>query len=102
MVSIRTQEGTTVDIVDKKEMERSIIKCNKKKFQQAFGTPFYNHPYNKMFGYKGTTEISDQVLKGNWNIPESTPDHIKSFLSHVATPQVIQNNPTTMKMTLNS
>jgi hypothetical protein len=48
------------------------------------------------------TDLSDKVLKGNWVIAESTPEHIKSFLTHVATPQVIQNNPTTMEMTITS
>lgn len=44
MVTVKQQDGTTVDLADKKEMEKAIILSNKKKFQQAFGTPFYNYP----------------------------------------------------------
>jgi hypothetical protein len=58
MVTITLPDGTTMDITDKKEMERAIIRSNKKKFQQSFGTPFYNFSYNKLFGYLGITNAS--------------------------------------------
>jgi predicted phosphodiesterase len=58
-------DGTSIDITDKREMEKAIISGNKKKFKQSFSTPSYNYPYNTIFGYLGLTRASKQVLEGN-------------------------------------
>jgi hypothetical protein len=64
MVTVKSQDGGSKDITDKRSMEKAIIASNKKKFQASFATPFYNYPYNKFFGYKGLTTTSQQVLDG--------------------------------------
>jgi hypothetical protein len=99
MVSIKQNNGTSVDITDKRQMEKAIISSNKKKFQQSFGTPFYKHPYNQLFGYQGLTTASQQVLNGNFTPPINASTYMKDFLSHLATPQVIKNNPNNMSLT---
>jgi hypothetical protein len=83
-------------------MEKTIIARNKRKFQQSFNTPFYKHPYNKLFGYKGLTLSCQKVLDGTFTLPVNASTHIKDFLTHVSMPDVIKNNPTNMEMTLPS
>jgi hypothetical protein len=83
-------------------MEKTIIASNKRKFQQSFNTPFYKHPYNKLFGYKGLTLSCQKVLDGTFTPPVNASTHIKDFLTHVSMPDVIKNNPTNMDMTLPS
>jgi hypothetical protein len=102
MVTVTQPDGTTMDITDKKEMERAIIRSNKMKFQLSFGTPFYNHPYNKLFGYLGITNASRQVLAGTFNPPCGASSHMKDFLKHLAMPYVIKSNPNSMELSVNS
>jgi hypothetical protein len=102
MVSVPLTDGTITDITDKKEMEKAIIKSNKSKFQQSFQTPFYNYPYNKIFGYLGLTTFSQKVLDGTYVPPMDSSTHMTDFLTRLATPEVIKNNPNTMEMTVES
>jgi hypothetical protein len=83
-------------------METAIINSNKRKFQQSFGTPFYNYPYNKLFGYKGLIPASQKVLDGNYQPPVDVTCHMKDFLFQLATPQSIKENPCSMDITLAS
>jgi hypothetical protein len=83
-------------------MERAIISSNKKKFQQSFGTPFYNYPYNKLFGYLGITPASKQVLDGTFIPPAEASTHMKDFLKHLIMPLAIKNNPTTMELSVDT
>jgi hypothetical protein len=102
MVTVTNEDGTTTDIFDKNLMEKAIISSNQRKFSQSFGTPFYNAPYNRLFGYQGLTPSSKQTLMGTFNAPPNASTHMVNFLSHLVMPQNIRNNPTTMDMTLES
>jgi hypothetical protein len=86
IVTETLEDGTVIDITDKRGMEKAIIHSNKKKFKQSFSTPFYNHPYNKIFGYLGLTKASGQVLAGTYIPPATASSHVKDFLQHVAMP----------------
>jgi hypothetical protein len=81
-------------------MEKAIVISNKKKFQQSFGTEFYNHPYNKLFGYQGLTTSSQRVLEGTFQPPQDASTHMIDFLTHLAMPRAIKENPNQMAMTL--
>jgi hypothetical protein len=102
MVTATNEDGTTTDIFDKNLMEKAIISSNQRKFCQSFGTPFYNAPYNRLFGYQGLTPSSKQTLMGTFNAPPNASTHMVNFLSHLVMPQNIRNNPTNMDMTLES
>jgi hypothetical protein len=102
MVTVTNEDGTTTDIFDKNLMEKAIISSNQRKFRQSFGTPFYNAPYNRLFGYQGLTPSSKQTLMGTFNPPPNASTHMVNFLSHLVMPQSIRNNPTNMDMTLES
>jgi hypothetical protein len=102
MVSVPLPDGTTHDITEKRQMEKAIIASNKRKFQQSFSTPFYNHPFNNLFGYLGITKSSQQALEGTFIPPANTTDHMKTFLTHMAMPTVIRENPNNMEMTFAS
>jgi hypothetical protein len=102
MVSITLPDGSNADITDKKEMEKTIIAANKKKFQQSFGTPFYKYPYNTLFGYQGVTKSSQKVLDGTFIPPADASNHMKDFLYHAAMPTAIKQNPTQMELTVES
>jgi hypothetical protein len=102
MVTIKNQDGTATDITSKREMEKAIITCNKKKFQLSFNTPFYSAPYNKLFGYNGLTQSSERVLKGTFIPPDNESPHMIDFLHHLVMPQVIKDNPTKMELTVDS
>jgi hypothetical protein len=102
MVSVNLPDGTSIDITKKKQMEKAIITSNKHKFQQSFTTPFYNHPYNKLFGYQGLTQSAQKVLDGTFVTPINTTSYMNEFLLHTRMPEAIKENPTTMDMTFES
>jgi hypothetical protein len=102
MVSIPLPDGTYIDITEKKQMGKAIIASNKRKFQQSFATPFYNYPFNKLFGYQGTSSATQQVLDGIFTPPADTTCFMKDFLAHAVTPDAIRNNPTSMEMSFAS
>jgi hypothetical protein len=93
MVMVTNEDGTTMDIFDKNLMEKAIISSNKRKFRQSFGTPFYNAPYNRLFGYQGLTSSSQKTLMGTFKAPVNASSHMVNFLSHLVMPQNIRNNP---------
>jgi hypothetical protein len=102
LVTYKDQGGNIIESSGKKDMEKTIIASNKRKFQLSFNTPFYLHPYNKLFGYKGLTPSSQKVLEGTFTPPSNASTHIKDFLTHVKMPDVIKNHQTTMDITLSS
>jgi hypothetical protein len=97
IVTVKNDEGFSVDITDKHKMEKAIIASSKIKFQQSFATPFYKQLYNRLFGYKGLTKSSSQVLDGTFVPPANASSHMRDFL---AMPAVIKNNPNSMQLTL--
>jgi hypothetical protein len=74
-------------------MEKAIIKSNKQKFQQSFATPFYNYPYNQLFGYQGLTKSSQLVLAGKFKPPPNSSEHLKNFITQLVMPSSIKNKP---------
>ncbi len=102
MITVKLPDGTSEDITDKHNMEKQIIANNKRKFQTSFSTPFYNYPYNKLFGYKGLIRASQEVLDGTFPAPIDASCHIKDFLKHSVMPKPIKDNPTSMDITLQS
>jgi hypothetical protein len=102
MVSVKSPDGSNVDLTEKKDMEKAIIKSNKQKFQHSFHTPFYNFPYNKLFGFLGLTKASQQVLDGTFTPPTKATTHMKEFLKHLAMPQAIKDNPTEREISVES
>jgi hypothetical protein len=102
MVTIKQQDRSTIELLNRKEMEKAIVKSNKNKFLQSFGTDFYKHPYNKLFGYQGLTRSSQRVLDSNFQPPQDASTHMIDFLAHLAMPRTIKENPNQMEMTLDS
>jgi hypothetical protein len=91
-VTAKDSDGSIIEITNKREMEKRIIISNKKKFRQSFRTPFYNFPYNKLFGYKGLTPSAQKVLDGTFIPPDDASCHIKDFLSQLLMPECIKSN----------
>jgi hypothetical protein len=100
MVSVTLPDGTMADLTEKKKMEKAIITSNKKKFQQSFGTPFYNNPYNKMFGYLGLTHFAKKALDSTLIPPHNASPYMRDFLKQLVIPKSIRDNPTNMDMSI--
>jgi len=50
---IQDAEGNTIDLTEKLDIEKAIVKNNKEKFEQAFHTPFIQPPpYVTFLGLK--------------------------------------------------
>jgi hypothetical protein len=102
MITVQLQDGSTADVMDKRQIENEIIASNKRKFQQSFSTPFYKLPFNKIFGYQGLTTSSQQVFKGTFTPPPCSSQYMKDFLSHLVMPPPIAEFPNSMSMTVQS
>jgi hypothetical protein len=44
LVTIQDAEGNTIDLTEKLDIEKAIVKNNKEKFEQALHTPFLQPP----------------------------------------------------------
>jgi hypothetical protein len=83
-------------------MEKAITDSNKKKFRQSFHTPFYNYPYNKLFGYNGLMHSAQKVLDSTFVPPMDASCHVKDFLQQLVMPHSIRNSTNNMEITLSS
>ena len=61
-------------IVDPMEVEAHILLRNKKHFSQARDTPLAAPDILEALSFSGTTSISDQLIKGNFDPSSLTPD----------------------------
>jgi hypothetical protein len=65
---IINQDGETKELTRKSEMEREIIKENRKKFHQSEATcPFLQSPLCEEFGSFGESKIAEEVMNGTYN-----------------------------------
>jgi hypothetical protein len=44
LVTIQDAEGNTIDLTEKLDIEKAIVKNNKEKFEQVLHTPFLQPP----------------------------------------------------------
>ena len=80
-VTIKDENGRKKDVIEKDQMEEEIINENRKKFHQTEGTcPFLQPMLKKDFGDYGEGEATNQVLKGEYKIPEGLDEYTRDFL----------------------
>jgi len=89
MVTLQMDDGTTVDLTSKDEVEKAIIKNNTEKFQQAQNNPFYKFPLSYELSYKGTTSSTASVLAGVFESNHETDPTVTELLEHLKMPEEI-------------
>ena len=65
----KIQDGETITIYNKEDIEQEIIKANKKKLLQADNTPLRQEPLQSLLGEQGDFKTWEKILKGNIKLP---------------------------------
>jgi hypothetical protein len=85
-ITIQDAEGNTIDLTDKLDIEKAIVKNNKEKFEQAFHTPFLQPPLRNLFGFKGLTSAAQAAVAGVYEPSPTLSSHIRDLLEELARP----------------
>lgn len=85
------QGHCTIEVTDKVEMEKILMRTNEDKFRLACATPFAQGQLLKDLGPCGMTKKSEDVLRGSYEPPAGTHQGAKRFLECVQMPDEIMN-----------
>ena len=81
-VIITHPSGQKVEITEKDQMEKEIIKENVKKYHQCEDTcPFLQSPLKELFGSYGETPAASKVMEGSLQVPENNNDLTQLFIN---------------------
>ena len=78
--------GEWVEVTDKREIEKSLMKENERRFNQARNTPFLKPPLLDLVGRRGTGPAAEAILRGEFQIPEGTDHWAAKLIPHLARP----------------
>ena len=67
--------GTIQTLYDRQQIEQAILERNQKHFNQCAGTPFTVPPL-KSLSWAADSILAEQILQGEYNIPEVTDDSL--------------------------
>ena len=63
------EEGEDQEYVMRQDMEKVCIDEARRRFTQAYTTPFYQQPLVGIFGYVGNIRTAEEVMNGRFEIP---------------------------------
>jgi hypothetical protein len=90
MVTITDDQGNSLDLTNKEDIERAIISNNEDKYKQSFHAPFLQPPLANDFGFKGLTPSAQQVLAGCYTPPVPIDPYVHDLILEWATPQPVR------------
>jgi hypothetical protein len=93
MVTVPTENGGTMDLTKKQDIEKAILMENASKFQQSFNSPFYTTSLAMDFGSKALTPAAKQVLLGIYSPPHALDETVTKYIKQLAFPPVLQILP---------
>ena len=84
--------GVWVEVTDKQEIEKSLMKENERRFNQARNSPFLRPPLLEMVGRCGIGPAADAILRGDFVIPEEVDPWAAKLIPHLARPSEVPYN----------
>ena len=100
MVTKTDSNGKKVDITEKTEIEKAILKNNEEKFKQSSKNPFLSVPLRDEMGFKGTGPATKAVLQGTYRPEFPIDPYAEALIYELKTPQEVLDlpfNPMTME-----
>ena len=82
-----TEETTT----DKSTIEHALSNQNKRKFTDAYSSPFLQDPLLSLIGQNATTREATQILDGTFHAPRGLHPTTKQFIDQMQRPPCISN-----------
>ena len=78
---------------NKLEVEQACFAEGQRRFTQAYDTPFVNEPLLPLIGLLGLGPAVPSILDGTFTPPPAIDEYTKKFLSHLAMPECIRQQP---------
>jgi hypothetical protein len=100
MVTVPTENGSTMGLTKKYDIEKAILTENASKFQQSFNSPFYTAPLATDFGFKALTPAANQVLLGIYSPPHGLDETVTEYIKQLAFPPAIKKHSSKPKKIL--
>ena len=89
MVYKKNEEGTTEECFRKDEVEEACIEENVARFTQNINTPFLMEPLVSEIGLLAETEAANNILKGEYQVPEQLDEYTKALIKELKLPEGI-------------
>ena len=90
-ILIKEEDGTERTTTSKDEIEEALCIENRKKFTQAYSSPFLQKPLIQQLGQTATNERAREILRGSFNSKIKIHKDTMKFIQHMAKPQSVQN-----------
>lgn len=87
-VTVKEEDGTKREITDPAEMDKVFRDENRRKYHQAEAScPFLKQPLLSHFGPYGEGPETENLLQGNYDIPDSVTAETREFLRACKLPE---------------
>ena len=73
-----------MEVTEKREIEKSLMQENERRFNQARNTPFLKSPLLDLVGRWGTGPASESILRGEFVIPVWVDPWAAKLIPHLA------------------
>lgn len=84
----------TITLHDKAEIEEAVMADHKIKFLQVWDTPVMEEPLYSMLGPLGLNPAAEEILLGQFQIPEELDEDTKTVIRHMEIDdRILQNGP---------
>mmetsp|Transcript_35837 Transcript_35837/g.55133 ORF Transcript_35837/g.55133 Transcript_35837/m.55133 type:complete len:91 (-) Transcript_35837:1035-1307(-) len=83
MLDSQDNQGNTIMLFNKDEIENAIMKANQNKFKKAQQTPFLQRPLLGLVGNSGTGKYAEEILRGSANT-NGMQDSAKTLIPAIA------------------
>ena len=85
-------ENSEIVTTDKLQIEQALAKQNKKKFTDAYSSPFLQEPLLSEIGQDATSKKAQAILKGTYKPNSTISDDTKQFIKCLKRPKEITMN----------
>ena len=82
-------EGSRQICQTKNEVEAACVAEGRRRFTQAYNSPFVNEPLLSLVGLLGTGPAAENILNGTFQVPASVDIHTANFIQHLQKPECI-------------
>lgn len=98
-VEVTQEDGSTIELTDRLDIEHACIVENMKKYSQTENTICMQEPLRTLLGKTGTSTLCSNILDGTAQFPTNTPRYTKEFFHQLAMNPEAQNHPFHTRLT---
>ncbi len=91
-VDVVNDEGETIELTTKEDIERACMSENRAKYNQTNNTPCMRGSLFRDLGLDANTTAGRRILDGNYTVPNDAPQYAQEFFDQLQRPPMINEN----------